>query len=405
MNKPIFKLESLKDVDKLAVENLCKYVQIPTAHPNPNYEPCVQLLKKIAEEIGLLFNVYRQFPTKPVVIISWIGKEPDKASILLNSHMDVVPAAAEKWTYNPFSAHINDDGNIHGRGCQDTKVHGIEYLEAIRKLKSQGVMLKRTVHVSFVPDEEIGGKQGMESFVQSQDFKNLNVKFALDEGYPGKGDTHLAAYGERFTWNLNIHIPGTTGHGSLLLDNTPGEKLSKLLTKIYEFRNQEKAKVTDVLSLGAVTTMNVTVMKGGVQNNVIPSELVISMDIRIPPFVGIDACEKQLLQWCKEAGDGIWIENNFKDERIRITSIGDDNPYWVAFKSAIEEMNCKVEPFILFGAVDGRFLRNVGVDVIDYSANMDTPPLHHCDNEFINVNVFLKAIEIYSKIIPAIANV
>lgn len=30
-------------------------------------------------------------PKKPIVILTWVGKKPDLPSVLLNSHMDVVP--------------------------------------------------------------------------------------------------------------------------------------------------------------------------------------------------------------------------------------------------------------------------------------------------------------------------
>lgn len=62
----------------------------------------------------------------------------------------------ESWTYPPFSAHVDNDGKIFARGSQDMKCVGIQYLEAIRKLKEQGVHLKRTVHISFVPGKNEG---------------------------------------------------------------------------------------------------------------------------------------------------------------------------------------------------------------------------------------------------------
>ena len=34
---------------------------------------------------------------------------------------------------------------------------GIQHVEAMRELAEAGVRLARTVHISFVPDEEIGG--------------------------------------------------------------------------------------------------------------------------------------------------------------------------------------------------------------------------------------------------------
>ena len=59
---------------------------------------------------------------------------------------------------------------------------GIQYLEAIRRLKRVDYEPKRTIHCLFVPDEEIGGVEGMKKFVQLDQFKAMNVGFALDEG-------------------------------------------------------------------------------------------------------------------------------------------------------------------------------------------------------------------------------
>jgi len=57
----------------------------------------------------------------------------------------------EKWTYEPFGADKDKDGNLFARGAQDMKSVGIQYLEAVRQLMSKGVQLRRTVHISFVP--------------------------------------------------------------------------------------------------------------------------------------------------------------------------------------------------------------------------------------------------------------
>lgn len=90
-------------------------------------------------------------PKKPIVVMTWEGTQPALPSILLNSHMDVVPVFEDKWTHKPFSAHIDEHNNIYARGTQDMKCVGIQYLEAIRRLKEKGVALKRTIHISFAP--------------------------------------------------------------------------------------------------------------------------------------------------------------------------------------------------------------------------------------------------------------
>ena len=49
-------------------------------------------------------------------------------------------------------------------------------------------------------DEEIGGADGMEKFVHCQDFRDLNIGFALDEGMASKGDHFILFPGERSIW-------------------------------------------------------------------------------------------------------------------------------------------------------------------------------------------------------------
>ena len=57
--------------------------------------------------------------------------------------------------------------------AQDMKCVGIQHLEAIRRLRAAGRRFKRTIHLTFVPDEEIGGLEGMAMFVHTQHFKVL----------------------------------------------------------------------------------------------------------------------------------------------------------------------------------------------------------------------------------------
>ena len=54
-------------------------------------DDCVQFLKKQALGLALPVRVFTIVPGKPIVVITWEGKEPALSSVLLNSHMDVVP--------------------------------------------------------------------------------------------------------------------------------------------------------------------------------------------------------------------------------------------------------------------------------------------------------------------------
>ena len=157
---------------------------------------------------------------------------------------------------------MDEAGNIFARGSQDMKCVGIQYLETIRRLKLNGVKLKRTIHISFVPDEEIGGVMGMQKFVDTDHFKKLNVAFALDEGIANPTENFSLFYGERSIWHIWINCTGNTGHGSSLMDNTAGEKLRYMIDKFMDLRAEEKKKLENPkLRLGDVTSINLTIVE------------------------------------------------------------------------------------------------------------------------------------------------
>lgn len=168
----------------------------------------------------------------------------------------------DKWNHPPFSAFEDAEGNIFARGAQDMKCVGVQYLESIRRLQKQKFVPKRSIHVGFVPDEEIGGLLGMKLFVKMAEFRDLNVGFALDEGMVTCDDLFVMFNGERVTWNITIRCSGSAGHGSLLLDNTAGEKLARVLSSYSQFREEQKRKVDEGRSkLCDLVTANLTIVK------------------------------------------------------------------------------------------------------------------------------------------------
>lgn len=62
---------------------------------------------------------------------------------------------------------------------------------------------------------------------------------------------------------MHFNCPGQPGHGSLLLENTAGEKVNYLLNRLFEVREQEKKKLDDDpnLTVGDVITINLTQMR------------------------------------------------------------------------------------------------------------------------------------------------
>jgi aminoacylase len=95
-------------------------------------------------------------------------------------------------------------------------------------------------------------------------------------------------------------------------------KLISSINQFLEFRASEEAKLgahsgckhAVALKLGDVTTLNLTVLKGGVTPdngatyayNVVPMEAEAGFDIRIPPAVDLAEFEDKIKEWTSEGG-------------------------------------------------------------------------------------------------------
>uniref|UniRef100_A0A3P9C3Q6 N-acyl-aliphatic-L-amino acid amidohydrolase n=1 Tax=Maylandia zebra TaxID=106582 RepID=A0A3P9C3Q6_9CICH len=318
------------------------YLRLRTVHPEPDYDAALRFLDRIAEELELPLKKIEVFPGRVISIMTWEGTNPTLKSILLNSHTDVVPVYQEHWKYDAFSAFKDAEGNIYARGSQDMKCVTIQYIQAVRRLKARGWKPTRTLHLMFVPDEEVGGYKGMETFVKQPEFHKLNIGFALDEGLANPTDAFTVFYGERNPWWITVHCPGSPGHGSRFVENTAAEKL--------EF-------------------------------------------------------ERQIKQWCKEAGEDVTYDFAQKHMNQNITSTDESDPWWNAFSASCKEMNMTLKKEIFPAATDSRFIRAVGIPAIGFSPMNRTPILLHDHNEYLNEQVFLKGISVYERIIPALASV
>uniref|UniRef100_A0AAY3ZZ01 N-acyl-aliphatic-L-amino acid amidohydrolase n=2 Tax=Denticeps clupeoides TaxID=299321 RepID=A0AAY3ZZ01_9TELE len=370
-------------------------------------DAALKFLDRMASELGLPVVKVEVCPGRVVAIMTWMGTNPGLKSILLNSHTDVVPVYKEHWKYDPFAAFKDADGNIYARGTQDMKCVTIQYIEAIRRLKAKGQTFARTTHLMFVPDEEVGGHKGMEMFINHPEFKNLNVGFALDEGLANPGEAFTVFYGERNPWWLTVRCPGSPGHGSRFVENTAAEKLRSVINSFLDFREKEKHRLntSECFTLGDVTTVNMTMLNGGVAYNVIPAEMDVSFDMRIPPAVNLQEFEEQIKRWCREAGEDVTYEFAQKHMNQTVTSTDESDPWWHAFSCTCKSLNMTLKKEIFPAATDSRFIRAVGLPAIGFSPMNHTPILLHDHNEYLNEQVFLRGIQVYEKLVPALASI
>ena len=83
---------------------------------------------------------------------------------------------------------------------------------------------------------------------------------------PFSNETSLTTLDRNKFW-VRIVCHGSPGHGSRFLENTAAEKAARVINRLHQFREEQRLKLesNSRLTLGDVTTVNVTMMEGGVQ--------------------------------------------------------------------------------------------------------------------------------------------
>ncbi|XP_052739562.1 aminoacylase-1-like [Bicyclus anynana] len=387
-----------------AVKKLQEYIRIDTSKQE-NVDLSVQFWRREAAKLGLPFKVYR--PGRlPVCITTLEGNKPDLPSILLNSHSDVVPVDAELWTYPPFSGHIDDNGILFGRGTQDTKGVSIQYMEAIRRLIEKNVTLDRTVHVMVVPDEETGSFDGLIPFLKTDDFKSLNIGFALDEGITSTDDTMFGTYVDKRPWQMQFNLQGASGHGSSIQKQTVMEQVQTLINMAMEYRNQQLVimSANSPIDYGSYSTLNMNMLNSGIANNVIPSKASAVMDIRLSVDQNISDFEALIDSWLAKLGNKTTIKFIRRVEKSAATVVDESNTYWVALRDTVKGLGFKIVPAVCPATSDMLLLREIGIPAIGFSSRTNMVSRMHDVDEYIPVDNFLRGIDIYEAIIKRLAN-
>lgn len=89
---------------------------------------------------------------------------------------------------------------------------------------------------------------------------------------------------------------GQGGHAAMMIEHSPGQKVNYMLNKMMQLREHEAQKLKDnpKLTQGDVTTVNLTMLEGGLQSNVVPNVMTITFDIRLAIDVDHDEFDEQV---------------------------------------------------------------------------------------------------------------
>jgi acetylornithine deacetylase len=188
--------------------------------------------------------------------------DPQKPTILLNSHHDTVKPGAG-WSYPPLGAVLEGD-KLTGLGSNDAGASAVSLLATFRYFYDRPTAFN--LICAITAEEEVSGANGIKSI--------LPKLGKIDLGIVGEPTGMNAAIAEKGLLVLDGLARGRTGHAAR---NEGENALYKALDDITWLRNYQFPEVSPLLGPVKLT---VTQISAGTQHNVVPDECRYVVDIR-----------------------------------------------------------------------------------------------------------------------------
>ncbi len=320
------------DIDRAAAR-LASAIQIKTLSHGGEGPVEGPAFLQLHDFLATTYPVAHQKLTREVVneyslLYKWEGTDPQAAPIALLAHLDVVPTPRpEAWEHPPFAG-VVADGFIWGRGALDDKSSVLAILEAAEALLAAGFEPSRTIYFAFGHDEEDSGHQGAEQIAKLLGERGVHLEFVLDEGsvviegaMPGvREPVALIGVAEKGFATLELRAKADGGHSSMPPKGGVIARLARALDRLenHPMPANIRAPVDGMLLALAPhmpfgmrmvmanqwlfepvligifasahnsnamirTTTAMTVVRGGVKDNVLPQQGRAVLNFRILP--------------------------------------------------------------------------------------------------------------------------
>ena len=382
-------------IDEVA-DLLSELIKVNTSNPPGNETPAAKLIAEKLSEYGIEAQVIESEPNRGNVIASVESGEPGPTLLLL-SHLDVVPADPREWKVDPFSGVIKD-GYVWGRGALDCKGAAVMELYVFLKLIHEKKFKGKLIYASTA-DEEMGGAKGAGWLVENKPGL-VKADYVVNEGggyaIPvGNRCVFTIQTAEKGVYWFKLKFKGEPGHGSIPgvgvnaivkaaeaakkiaeLDTpiVPTEHASIFIRKMTEAMGKPYlAKILLNPTLGKYAlkkiedksqrafiaallknTLAPTIIKGGYKENIIPSECELTIDCRLLPGFTEN--------WIKETLKKILGEDGYTIEFIK-RDPASESPINTPLFAAAEKVLTKeipsslVSAYMVPGGTDSRFFR------------------------------------------------
>lgn len=411
-----------------------KLIQIDTTNELENEIEAALYLQSFFEENEIRSEIIYS-PKKRASIIAQIDGLQKENPIVLLSHLDVVSANEEEWTYPPFSGVIEED-ILWGRGTLDTKqvtaMHVVIMLRA--KILANKGLLRRSIIFISAADEENGSTEGMEFLSQEfpEYFKGSTV-FSEGGGFIVNHDETnymLVVAGEKGTAKVRLKANGEGGHAGAppadqalltlatglrsLLEKT-FNPVSYPILKTYEQKlfqqintdgdvGEDTVFISQMRDYMRFPTVTIDKVQIGQQINVVPYYAEADIEIRTLPMVKQDEVvqvlnrlfENESVEWeLLSFQEGYESDINHPSlQEVEQVSFGKGYPITVI-------------PFTALGKTDGRFISHLAEDIYGMSptkiAFTEVLKRVHNADERIEMDSFVYGLETLAEVVIRLA--
>jgi acetylornithine deacetylase/succinyl-diaminopimelate desuccinylase-like protein len=401
-------------------------IRIPSVNYGDGKGDEAAVAAKVVElllEAGIDSEIFESAPGRCNVIAHIKGVDEKRPGLVVHGHLDVVPANADDWSVDPFSAEIKD-GMIWGRGAVDMKNMDAMIIAIFRMWARKGIKPPRNIVLAFFADEEAGSLFGSRWMVAKHPevFKGCSEAISEVGGFSvtvaGNKRLYFIEAAQKGIHWMRLSASGRAGHGSMMNPENALTRLSEAVSKVgnYEWP-QRYTKTVKVLfnkiaevtgkkydekdlrplleeigpmarMIGATlqNTANPTMLEAGYKANVIPQSASAVIDGRFLPGL-----ENELNQTIKDIiGPDITVETITHDIALEVDFEGD----------LVESMNRSIlafdpegipVPYLMSGGTDNKALSELGIIGYGFSplqlpADLDFMALFHGVDERVPVD-------------------
>jgi succinyl-diaminopimelate desuccinylase len=218
-------------------------------------------------------------------------------TIALNAHGDVVPPG-RGWTRDPYGAEVLLDPThgpvMYGRGVAVSKSDFATYawaMLALRELEAEaatrnGPRLNGTVELHCTYDEEVGGAIGP-AWILRQGLSKPDCAICA-------GFSYSVTTAHNGCLHLEIVVNGKAGHAAMPSMGIDAlQAATQVLQALYSFRDALATRHSKVPGI-STPTLNVGLISGGINTNVVPDRVTLRLDRRIIPEEAAEDAEREL---------------------------------------------------------------------------------------------------------------